>query len=365
MTADPHARAKAAAERIAREARSNGHVTDDYPPDSQFAAIRMSDVEPESVSWLWPGRIPMGTLVTLDGDPGVGKSTLALTVGALITTGGMWPDRTRCDYPGDVILLSAEDGLADTIRPRLDAANADASRVSAVQGVPIDDEGSLRPPTLADVKELRQLVEDTQARLVIIDVLMAYLPTGVDAHKDQDIRRVLARLSALAETTGCTILLLRHLNKGKGDALYRGGGSIGIVGAARVGMLAANDPDDSDLRVLAPLKNNLAAPTPSLAYRLVPHDLFDVARVQWVGESSHSAGDLLAPRDDDEPLTATEVQHWLEDYLKQEGRCPSKDAKDAGRKEGHSQSSIDRAARKLKVVIEPVGFPRKTFWSLP
>jgi putative DNA primase/helicase len=87
---------------------------------------------------------------------------------------------------------------------------------------------------------------------------MAYIPTGVDSHRDQDVRQILARLSALSESTGCTVLLLRHLNNGKGDALYRNGGSIGIVGAARVGLLLAKDPDDEDLRVLAPLKNNLA-----------------------------------------------------------------------------------------------------------
>jgi len=177
--------------------------------------------------------------------------------------------------------MSAEDGLADTIRPRLDAANADVSRVVAVQGVPIDDEGTLRPPTLADVEQLRTLVTGTHARLVIIDVLMAYLPTGTDAHKDQDVRRVLARLAALAESTSCSILLLRHLNKGNGDPLYRGGGSIGIVGAARAGMIVATDPDNADQRVLASVKNNLAPKPPSLLYQLVPDDLRGVPRVQW------------------------------------------------------------------------------------
>jgi hypothetical protein len=330
-----------------------------------FAVVTLSNVAPERVSWLWPSRIPLGKLVTLDGDPGVGKSTLALAWAALITTGGMWPDRTACDYPGDVIVLSAEDGLADTIRPRLDAAGGDPASVHAVQGVPLSDDEPdvLRLPTLADIVQLRDLIQATAARLVIIDVLMAYLPVGTDAHRDQDVRQVLARLAALADNTGCTILLLRHLNKSKTDALYRGGGSIGIIGAARVGLLAATDPDNSDLRVLAPLKNNLAASMPSLTYRLVPDDLYDVARVQWVGESPCDAADLLEP--DDESMALTETQQWVEDYLLQEGRCRSKDVKDAGKKEGFSQSSIDRAARKLNVRCESQGFPRLTFWSLP
>jgi hypothetical protein len=333
---------------------------------SNFTTVTLADVVPEPVSWLWERRLPLAKLVTLDGDPGVGKSTLALTFAAMITTGGMWPDRTRCQLPGDVILLSAEDGLADTIRPRLDAAEADTTRIHAVRGVPLSarEPDVLRLPTLSDTAQLRDLINATAARLVIIDVLMAYMPTGVDSHRDQDVRQVLARLAALAESTLCTILLLRHLNKGKAEALYRGGGSIGIIGAARTGLLAAVDPDDGDLKVLAPLKNNLAPPMPALTYRLVPDDLYDVPRVQWVGESSHGAAELLAVHDD-VPMALAEVQYWLEDYLLQEGPCRSRDVKDAGRKEGHSQRSIERAAQKLRVVARSEGFPRQTFWSMP
>jgi len=156
----------------------------------------------------------VGKLVTLDGDPSLGKSTLALSFAAVVTTGGNWPDGTHCAFDGDVVLLAAEDGLADTVRPRLDAAGADVTRVHAVEGVRslgLDTgEPYLRPPTLGDVEALQELVERVGARLLIVDVLMAYLPSGTDSHKDQDIRRVLARLAALADTTGCTVLLLRH-----------------------------------------------------------------------------------------------------------------------------------------------------------
>src|SRR6478672_2140272 len=160
---------------------------------NDVSLIRLADVEPERVSWLWPGRIPLGKLVTLDGDPGLGKSTLALSIAGPVTRAGTWPDGTICEHPGAVLLLSAEDGLADTIRPRLDAAGADVTRVHAVQGVPLDATGeALRMATLADVEMLRRLVEDTGARLVIVDVLMAYVPTGTDSHRDQDMRQVLA-----------------------------------------------------------------------------------------------------------------------------------------------------------------------------
>ncbi len=137
--------------------------------------------------------------------------------------------------------------------------------------------------------------------MLVIDVLMAYLPTGADSHKDQDIRRVLSRLAALADRTGCTILLLRHLNKANGrDPLYRGGGSIGIVGAARAGLLVAPDPDEPERRVLASVKSNLGPTPESLAYRLVGAGDYDVARVRWEGQTAHTARGLLSePADDD------------------------------------------------------------------
>ena len=337
-------------------AATNGH--------DRFASVTLSHVAPERVTWLWDGRLPAGKLVTLDGDPGLGKSTLALTFAAIVTTGGRWPDGSYCKHPGDVVLLSAEDGLADTIRPRCDAAGANPDRIHAVQGVPIDEDGTLRPPTLADITHLRELVDRTGARLVIIDVLMAYLPVSTDSHRDQDVRVILARLAGLADATGATVLLLRHLNKGKGvDPLYRGGGSIGIVGAARAGLLVAADPGDEDVRVLAWLKNNLAPIPESLTYRLAPDELRDVARVEWLGASDRRPRDLLGDSDDG---VGAEAERWLADYLEQEGTAPSKDIKAQARKNaGITERSLQRAANTLRVVIESKGFPRSTWWTLP
>lgn len=339
------------------------------PAVMQFNVVTLSNVTPEKVSWLWPGWLPVGKVVTLDGDPGLGKSTLALTFAAIVTTGGMWPDGSPCDYPGDAVLLSAEDGLADTIRPRLDSAGGDATRVHAVQGVPMTDDPAdgLRLPTLADIAQLRHLVTATAARLVVIDVLMAYLPTNTDSYRDQDIRQVLARLSRLADDTGCTILLLRHLTKAKGgDPMYRGGGSIGIVGAARVGLLVAKDPDDATCRVLAPVKNNLSAAVGALAYRVVEDELRDVSHINWLGASDHNAEELLADASMDVVTAVDEARDWLSDYLTEQGRVRSRDAKADGKKHGgFSEDSVKRAAGKLKVVVDSEGFPRFTYWSLP
>jgi len=338
----------------------------DQTAPSRLSTIRLSDVQPERVSWLWPGRIPAGKLVTLDGDPSLGKSTLSLAFAGIVTTGGTWPDSSPCNFPGDVILLSAEDGLADTVRPRLDAAGADVTRVHAVQGVTLPD-GTLRPPTLADVDELHRLVTETGARLLVVDVLMAYLPSGTDSHKDQDIRRVLSRLSSLADVTGCTVLLLRHLNKAKGgDPMYRGGGSIGIVGAVRAGMLVAKDPDDEDLRVLACTKSNLGPEPEALTYRLTDADVHGVARVEWIGTSNHDARALLEDRSEspDRP-ERDEAAAWLEDYLIENGKARSGEVKTAASKVRISERTLKRAATELGVIYTPEGFPRVTIWRLP
>jgi hypothetical protein len=338
---------------------------------SHVSLTRLSDVEPESVSWLWQGYIPRGKLVTLDGDPGLGKSTLALSLAAPVTTGGAWPDGTRCEHPGAVLLLSAEDGLADTVRPRLDAAGADVRHVHAVKGVPVaDDSGELvlRLPTLADIDALAEAIDTTGAVLLIVDVVMAYLPSGTDAHKDQDIRRVLGRVADLADRTGCTVLLIRHLNKAAGrDPLYRGGGSIGIVGAARAGLLVAADPEQPEVRVVASVKSNLGPPPPSLAYRLVSDEGgYGVARVAWQGRVEHTAHSLLADRPDAQETTATtEAQVWLEDYLSQNGSARSAEVKREAAKVKLSERTVQRAAEKLRVTTRSEGFPRVTWWALP
>jgi hypothetical protein len=346
-------------------AEADSIVTGDL---ESVSLTRLADVEPERVSWVWPGWIPVGKLVTLDGDPGLGKSTLALSIAAAVTTGGAWPDGARCDYPGDVLLMSAEDGLADTVRPRCDAAGADVAHIHAIEGVPIVDEfgeRTLRPPNLADIASLEDAIKRTQARLLVIDVVMAYMPSGVDSHKDQDIRRVLSRLASLSEASGCTVLLLRHLNKAKGgDPIYRGGGSIGIVGAARAGMLVAPDPEDPDRRVLASVKSNLGPRPESLAYRLVETGSHGVARVQWEGQTNHTAHTLLSDPHDDDQGAATEAEQWLSDYLTEQGAASSKTVKGAAAKAGIRERTLQRAVKSLGVIVESRGFPRVTWWRL-
>jgi hypothetical protein len=330
--------------------------------------VRLADVEAERVSWLWPGRLPAGKLAVLDGDPGVGKSTLAVAVAAHVSTGTAWPDGSSC-LAGDVLILSAEDGLSDTIRPRLDAAGGDPARVHALTEVRYVDDGGearSRPPTLADVDVIEGAVRCAGAALVVVDVLMAYLPTRVDSHRDQDVRSVLAGLAALAERTGAAILLLRHLNKTSGGSpLYRGGGSIGIVGACRSALLAAPDPDDDGRRVLAATKCNLAEPPASLGYRLAGAP-GGCARVEWLGTTGHRPADLLRHEDDDERGERDEAVEWLLAYIDTHGgTVRAADAvRDAGR-DGIAKTTLHRARKRARVQSSKGGMAAGWQWSRP
>lgn len=193
----------------------------------------------------------------------------------------------------DVILLTAEDHLAATVRPRLDAAGAALDRVHVVQALPRPGDPD-RPPMLVaeDIARLERIIAAKRAALVIVDPIMAYLDADTDAHRDQDVRAVLRVIAATAERTGAAILIVRHLRKGAGSALYRGAGSIGIVGAARSALLVAPDPDDSEQRVIAAIKCNLAPLASSLRWRLV--DQNGVARVEWIGFAEGVTADALA-----------------------------------------------------------------------
>lgn len=285
--------------KITRE-RLDGIEARQGPEDSRTLSgvdvIRFSDVKPEAVRWLWPSWIPRGMLTVLDGDPGLGKSVLTLDLAARLSRGDTMPDGQSGPEASGVVILSAEDDLARVIRPRLDVAGADVARIVTVR---IVAEGEGREPTItpADLSAIEQGIAKVAARLLIVDPLMAYLPADVNAHRDQDVRRALSSLRALAERTGTAVLVVRHLNKTESaNALYRGGGSIGIVGAARAGLMLAPDPDDGsgEGRVLAVVKANLAPRPASLRLRLVADPGGPHPRVSWEGACEHTPETLLA-----------------------------------------------------------------------
>jgi hypothetical protein len=353
-----------------READQQGQSAD---PKRRPVSICMADVEPERVRWLWYPRIPLGKVAIFDGDPDVGKSSVTIDIAARVSNGSPMPDGNRSDVegPAGVILVSAEDGAGDTIRPRLNAAGADVKRVHLLTDVDfVDDKGCprRRPWSMPqDLDVLKLLVVETGARLVVIDPLTAFLSGSVDSYRDQDVRGALAPLARLAEETGAAVALVRHLNKAGGaNAVYRGGGSIGIIGAARSALLLAKDPSDpsGNRKVMAREKGNLAPAWNSLAYELASSEEHGCARVRWLGESAQTAATLLAvPASSEEVTAIDEAAAFLRDALA-DGPVAQKQIGDEGRKIGISEKTLRRAKKDINVRSRKLGLGGWA-WELP
>lgn len=333
--------------------------------------VRLSEVQPERVDWLWPGRIPMGRLTLLDGDPGLGKSTLTMDLAARVTTGAPMPYQGSASSPPmGVVLLTAEDGLADTIRPRLDAAGADPTRVTALRPsrVRSDVTGKedWRLPSVQHVEDLEVAIQDCGAGLVIVDPLSAFLGSGVDGHRDSDVRSALAGLADLAERTKVAVLAVRHLRKAGGtNPLYAGGGSIAFIAAARAAHLLARDPEDESRLILAPLKNNLAPPCQSLALRIVPGPGMGT-RVSWEGETGHTAGQLLRTEGEGERSAREEAREMLQVELEL-GPVPLRVLRARAKELGIGWRTVQRAKKDLGIRSRRDGYgdDGRWFWVHP
>jgi hypothetical protein len=310
--------------------------------------VCLRDVQPVDIQWLWANHIPLGTVTVFDGDPGLGKSLLTLDIAARVTTGTAMPDGSP-SVTGGVIILTSEDALANTIRPRLDAAGADVSKVFA-----FDPETDVAPLTFPnDVSRLEEMIATYDTKLVVVDPLVAYLGTRIDSHRDQDVRSALAPLVRMAERTGVAVVGIRHLNKASGTSpIYRGGGSIAIIGAARASFLVAKDPEDPDTRVFAPNKCNLAPD--GLASRqfgviAITGPTGEVPKIAWRGTSDRSARELLAqPQDEDERSATDDAVEFLRDALR-DGPRPVKEVKASAAAAGIAWRTIERVKRTAAV----------------
>jgi hypothetical protein len=331
--------------------------------ERSIVTTSLAEVQAEPVDWLWPKYVPLGKLTILDGDPGVGKSSFTLDLAARVTRGRPMPDESP-GIQGAVLLLTTEDGLADTVRPRLEAMGADVTAVHAVCELATDTGARLlRIPD--DIPVLRAQIERHQARLVIIDPLIQYLSGSVNTWHDQHVRLALAPLAALADDTGAAVVLVRHLNKKQGlSALQRGGGSIGLIAQARLGLLIAPGPGDPGQRFLAATKSNVGPLPPALRFHFEQAGN-GVARIVWDGPSDLSADQLLSGPD--QPDSALQrAKDFLEDHLS-DGPVPAIDVKAAAREAGISERTLRRASQAIPVRSHKVGRPGEAGhweWSL-
>jgi hypothetical protein len=318
----------------------------------------------QAVSWLWPERIPLGKLLILDGDPDLGKSLIALDLCARLSTGRPFPDGQPAPGPANALVLSAEDNAADTIVPRLRRLGADVQRIFVWQREADDEDWPWRFPAHTD--RLDDALHRTDARLAVIDPIMAFLDDSVLAASDQSVRRALAPLMHLAEKHRCALLMHRHLTKrGGGRALYRGLGSIAFVAACRFAMLVGRNPQTPDHCVLAQVRGSLAGPQPSLAYRLTAAD-GQLPVVEWLGVSPIAADELLAGVARVEPSRQDQAAAFLEDFLSTGART-AREIWEAAQKDDLSARTLRRAKRTLNIRSRRVYIDKRpvSYWLLP
>jgi len=345
-------------------------------PASTPVLTCMADVEPEPLRWLWPDRIPLGKVTLVFGDPGLGKSFVTLDIAARVSRGMPWPDAGADGEraaPGGVILLSAEDDVADTIRPRLDVAGADPTRIMLMQGVEYATAKKGFFNLACDLPALETAIRRTpDARLVVIDPISAYLG-GTDSHKNADIRGLLAPLVDLAGRYGVAVLAVTHMNKGAGGrALYRATGSLAFIAAARAGWLAIADANDPRRRLFLPAKSNLAAEPTGLTYTVESVDvpgIGPVGRLGWKPDPVTMTADdaLAAAAADPEDRTAREsAADWLRDVLAN-GPMTANDVKAAAKESGLAWRTVRRAQAAAGVKVRRQGFGPGAvwYWCLP
>lgn len=333
--------------------------------------VCMADVAPRDVDWLWPGRIAIGKITLLFGNPGLGKSFVTVDMAARVSTGAQWPDGQECPM-GDVILMNAEDDAADTIRPRLDAAGADVNLVHTIEGVRCAAGGGKTKTlslSLADIPTFEEaLKRNPDTKLVVIDPVSAFLEDA-DSHKNAEIRALLAPLSKLASKHRVAIVLVTHMNKTTGGrALNRAMGSMAFAAAARAAWLIVEDGTNPRRRLFLPTKNNLALDTDGLAYCIEGEG--KTAHVQWEsGPVATRADEALAAMEPD-PKTSPKKKEAAEEWLKQaleNGPVPKTEIERQAKDAGMAWGTVRRAQGELGIVPQKSTetFNGPWMWALP
>ena len=316
----------------------------------------MAKIEATETEWLWYPYIPYGKVTIIQGDPGEGKTTLALNIAAALTRGKtvtgdtVDPVSGKELFPVPVLFQTAEDGLADTVKPRLVAADADCGYISGV------DE-SHYPLTITDGR-LEEALRLTNARLVILDPLQAYLGSDVDMHRANEIRPVMSYLANMAEQFGCAIVLIGHMNKNMGaKAAYRGLGSIDLTAAARSVLLVARDKSDPDRRIVMQIKSSLAREGKPVAFRLGENNAFT-----FEGECEADPENVLMGLGTSQPKQSDLARDFLRAELESGEMKAVQVLLDKAVKKGLSIDSLRIAKKELNV--RSIKHEKIWFWQL-
>ncbi len=320
--------------------------------------ICFADVKTETIHWLWFPYIPFGKLIMIEGDPGLGKSWTLLAIACHVSMGAGLPGVEPCE-PGNVLLMSAEDGIADTIKPRLAGFAADHSRIFSPRvQFSFDEEG---------IKLLESLIQQTTPKAVIIDPLVSYMGGDIDMNRANETRELMSQLCVLAERYQCAFILLRHLTKSSTDkAIYRGTGSIDMTGACRSVILVGADSQDHDNRALIHIKCNLAKTGVSQGFKL------EDGTFTWTGESELTAGAVLrAERSPESSNSSLEEAKEVISSALQSGERPQSEIEEIAKGHGISNGTLRRAKKELGVIPRRAPEPGggrgngKWCWRLP
>ena len=331
---------------------------DNRRDEPNLKLINMEQVEVEKIDWLLYPFIPFGKVTIVQGDPGEGKTTMVLQIIAKLTKGeAVLPSgsdepaleaKTVDLEPVNVIYQTAEDGLGDTIKPRLLSAGADCSRVMVID----DNDQAL---TMMDAR-LEEAIIKTKARLVVLDPIQGFLGAAVDMHRANEIRPLMKRVAVLAEKYHCAIILIGHMNKNSnGKSSYRGLGSIDFQAAARSVLIVGRIKDEPEIRVVCHVKSSLAPEGKSIAFRLDKDTGFE-----WIGEYDISADDLLSGDNRGKKIHA--AKEFLQEVLASGSVAQTKVAEEA-ESMGIKKKTLWNAKKELEINSVKIG--NQWFWMLP
>jgi AAA domain len=340
---------------------TNGHG--DQTVLGRPIVVTMSDVEAEPITWLWWPYLAIGKLCMLDGDPGIGKTLLMTQLAASLSRGQPLPDQQgkftlETDGPQPTLLLSTEDGLADTLKPRLEAAGADCTKIHVLTGWKDLDEHD-HYFTLQDLPILEAAVQQYRPRLIVIDPIQAYVG-NIDMHRANETRPLMAALTRLAERYGCAIVCIRHPSKpgqGVGKVIHRGLGSIDFIGAARTALFVEQHPTDPGKALMAQSKSNIGPMGRTQVYTKY-HGEF-----QWCGVSRLSAELMAGSGRGPDPHAFLGVVCWLEDHLKPGIPRPVTKIMEALEEDGYHGLTVKRAKKALGIVS--LKTPKGWLWRMP